>query len=205
MPSIADVVQALALDHFIEVRPVAATNESDGSESSAEKVADHDPYVSFLPCQRHPSVSLSFLHPHMQELIVGLAYFLCSVGTVYYYFWPKFFLLIQGFDLDKNFQLTNPKAPKDGGAPGALGEKSGDATMGTFDSKEEQVRKGRPLTRRNLPRPVPLLSLAHPCPPSSPSPYTADLVCRSSGDTSTRCPRPWRSARFSTACWPSRT
>jgi len=27
MPSLADVVQALTLDHFIEVRPVAATNE----------------------------------------------------------------------------------------------------------------------------------------------------------------------------------
>jgi len=82
----------------------------------------------------------------MQELIVGLAYFLCSVGTMYYYFWPKFFLLIQGFDLDKNYQLTNPKAPKNG-APGALGEKSGDATVGTFDSKEEEVRQDGPLKR----------------------------------------------------------
>ena len=77
---------------------------------------------------------------------MGLAYFLCSVGTMYYYFWPKFFLLIQGFDLDKNYQLTNPKAPKNG-APGALGEKSGDATVGTFDSKEEEVRQDGPLTR----------------------------------------------------------
>ena len=71
----------------------------------------------------------------IEELIVCVAYFLLVVGTYNYYFWPKFWLLLRGADLDKNFQLVFP------GKEGAVGIGAGGTAADAEKSKEDEIKK----------------------------------------------------------------
>jgi hypothetical protein len=45
-----------------------------------------------------------------EEVVLASAYFICIFATYYFYFWPKMSLLLQGADLDKNFQIVRLRA-----------------------------------------------------------------------------------------------
>jgi len=49
------------------------------------------------------------LDPNDIELIISTGFFVCIIALARFYFWPKIHLLVQGADLDKNFQIVFPK------------------------------------------------------------------------------------------------
>jgi ABC-type branched-subunit amino acid transport system substrate-binding protein len=47
------------------------------------------------------------LHPYQYEIIIDVAYFLCSMFILLQYFMPKLLLLLNGNDLDRHMKFTN--------------------------------------------------------------------------------------------------
>jgi len=60
-------------------------------------------------------ITLGVLLDHfIEEIIVVTGYWVSMMAIYNYYFWPKCFLLLQGADLDKNFQIVYANAEKGG-------------------------------------------------------------------------------------------
>lgn len=51
----------------------------------------------------------SLMDPFVEEIIIATGFFVSIVALARFYFWPKIYLLLQGADLDKNFQIVFPK------------------------------------------------------------------------------------------------
>ena len=47
--------------------------------------------------------------PFEEEIILATGFFVCIMALARFYFWPKMYLMLQGADLDKNFQIVFPK------------------------------------------------------------------------------------------------
>ena len=48
------------------------------------------------------------LDPFVEEILLATGFFVCIFAIARFYFWPKLWLMLQGADLDKNFQIVFP-------------------------------------------------------------------------------------------------
>ena len=48
------------------------------------------------------------IDPFSEEILIATGFFICIIALARFYFWPKMYLMLQGADLDKNFQIVFP-------------------------------------------------------------------------------------------------